>query len=288
MIRVKGIVAVMISAIVFGSMPLMAKTVYQEGGNAVTLTFLRFLIVLPILYFFVSRNKRISVKVTKEELKKLLIVGTFGYGGTALTLYMSYNYIDSGIATTLHFVYPVLVILTYVILFKYPASNIKLLSVSLTLVGILLLNNSGGEISLIGVSLAFGSAITYSFYVIFLDRSGLKNMNPLKMTMYLCMIASVMMLIFGLSTGSLIISMSPLGWGVSILLSILVAFLGVSLFQIGVALIGPESTSILSTLEPITSIVIGVMVFNEIITVRMIFGFVAILAAVLIITAFDR
>ena len=113
-------------------------------------------------------------------------------------------------------------------------------------------------------------------------------MNPLKMTMYLCMIASVMMLIFGLSTGSLIISMSPLGWGVSILLSILVAFLGVSLFQIGVALIGPESTSILSTLEPITSIVIGVMVFNEIITVRMIFGFVAILAAVLIITAFDR
>ena len=80
MIRLKGIVAVMISAIVFGSMPLMAKTVYQEGGNAVTLTFLRFLIVLPILYFFVSRNKRISVKVTKEELKKLLIVGTFGYG----------------------------------------------------------------------------------------------------------------------------------------------------------------------------------------------------------------
>jgi len=286
--RVKGIIAVMISAIVFGSMPLMAKTAYQEGANAVTLTFLRFILVIPILYFFVKRDKKTTIGVSKKELKKLLIVGTMGYGATALTLYMSYNYIASGIATTLHFVYPVLVILTYVIFFKYPASSAKLLAVSLTLIGVLLLNNSSGDLNIIGVVLAFGSAITYSFYVIFLDRSGLKNMNALKMTMYLCIIASSMMLVFGLATGSLAFSMSPLGWGVSLLLSILVAFLGVSLFQIGVALIGPENTSILSTLEPITSIVIGVMIFNEVITTRMIFGFVSILVAVLVVTAFDR
>lgn len=286
--RLKGIIAVMISAVVFGSMPLMAKIVYQEGGNAVTLTFLRFIIVLPVLYFFVSQNKKISTKVTKEEFKKLLIIGTFGYGGTALTLYMSYNYIASGIATTLHFVYPVLVILAYVILFKYPASSTKLLAVSLTLIGVLLLNDSGGEVSLLGIGLAFGSAITYSFYVVFLDRSGLKNMHPLKMTMYLCLVASTMMFIYGLSTKTLVISMSPLGWGVSTILALMVAFFGVSLFQIGVSLIGPESTSILSTLEPITSIVIGVVIFNEVITTRMIFGFAAILAAVIIITVFDR
>jgi drug/metabolite transporter (DMT)-like permease len=68
----------------------------------------------------------------------------------------------------------------------------------------------------------------------------------------------------------------------------MVAFLGVSFFQIGVALIGPQKTSILSTFEPVTSIIIGALLFNELISGRTIAGFIAILASVVIITAFDR
>lgn len=286
--NLKGYLAVIISAVVFGSMPLMAMTIYREGGNPVTLTFLRFFMVLPVLFFFVSRNRNITVGLTREEAKKLLLVGTLGYGGTALTLYMSYNYISSGIATTLHFAYPVLVILAYVILFKERASGIKLLAVALTIIGILFFNETSGGVNPTGFMLAFGSALTYAFYVVFLDRSGLKSMNPLKLTMYLCLIASSMVLVFGIATGSLNFHMTPLGWAVSVLLSILVAFFGVSFFQIGVALIGPQKTSILSTFEPATSIVIGALVFNELVTPRTVAGFVSIVAAVVLITVFDR
>ncbi|MGM0397326.1 MAG: DMT family transporter [Bacillota bacterium] len=286
--RFKGYIAVMISAVVFGSMPLMAKTIYQEGGNPVTLTFLRFFLVLPILFFFVSRNKNGGLMLTRDEAKKLLLVGTLGYGATTLTLYMSYNYISSGIATTLHFAYPVLVILTYVVLFNAKASGTKLLAVSLTIVGILFLNESDADINLVGFLLAFGSAVAYAFYVTYLDRSGLKSMHPLKLTLYLCISASSMVFLFGILTGTLNFRMSLLGWGVSVFLSILVAFLGVSLFQIGVSLIGPQKTSILSTFEPVTSIIIGALLFNEVISGRTIAGFVSIVAAVVLITAFDR
>ncbi len=286
--RLKGYIAVIISAIVFGSMPLMAKTVYMEGGNPVTLTFLRFFLVMPVLLYFVNRNKNIQLSVTKEEAKKLILVGTLGYGTTALTLYMSYNYIASGIATTLHFAYPVLVILTYVILFKEKASGIKLLSVSLTIIGMMFLNESDANINLMGFLLAFGSSVAYAFYIVYLDRSGLKSMNSLKMTLYLCVMASGMVFIFGLFTGTLDFQMTARGWGISMLLSVLVAFLGVSFFQIGVALIGPQKTSVLSTFEPITSIIIGALLFNELISGRTIAGFISIVAAVVLITAFDR
>lgn len=286
--KLKGYIAVIISAIVFGSMPLMAKTVYQEGGNPVTLSFLRFFLVLPVLAYFVNRNKKVGLGLTREEAKKLFLVGTLGYGTTALTLYMSYDYIASGIATTLHFAYPVLVILVYVILFKERASSIKMLSVSLTIVGIMFLNDSEANMNLMGFLLAFGSSVAYAFYIVYLDRSGLKSMNSLKLTLYLCIMASGMIFLFGLFTGTLDFNMTPLGWGISTLLSILVAFLGVSFFQIGVALIGPQKTSILSTFEPVTSIIIGALLFNELISGRTIAGFASILAAVIIITAFDR
>jgi drug/metabolite transporter (DMT)-like permease len=173
-------------------------------------------------------------------------------------------------------------------MYKERASGTKLLAVSLAIVGMMFLNDSEANINLMGFLLAFGSSVAYAFYIVYLDRSGLKSMNSLKLTLYLCVMASSMIFVFGLFTGSLDFTMSPLGWGVSVLLSILVAFLGVSFFQIGVALIGPQKTSILSTFEPVTSIIIGALLFNELISGRTIAGFISILASVVIITAFDR
>lgn len=286
--RIKGFMAVITSALIFGTMPLMAKTVYAEGGNSITLTFLRFAIPIPILAIFLTYIKGMDISLSKTEVRQLMFLGPIGYGLTALTLYMSYDYISSGIATTLHFGYPVIVILAYVILFREKTSFVKLISVSLTVIGILLLNDSNADLDIRGVVLALTSAVTFAFYIVFLDRSGLKRIYPLILTMYLSISAGTLIFLFGMATGTLDFTMSTKGWVVASILSLSVAILGISMFQVGVALVGPQTTSILSTFEPMTGIIIGVVVFNEIITLRTGLGLAAILTAVVLVTAFDR
>ncbi|WP_313757037.1 DMT family transporter [Tissierella sp.] len=285
--KLKGTLSVMISAIIFGSMPLMAKIVFKEGGNPTSLAFYRFLLIIPFLYILIKRKKEETLKITKEELKKIILVGTIGYGATALLLYLSYNYIPSGMATTIHFVYPIFVILGCILFFKEKPNIIKIIAVILCVLGVLMFYDGNGDINFIGIFLAFASSITFAFYTIYLDKSGLKEMNTIKLTFYLCSIAAVMMFIFSIITKTFTIHMKPLGWLMSLFLSLSVG-LGVNLFQIGIKIVGPQSTSILSTFEPITSVIIGVLILNESFGIRTFIGIGAILIAVILISIFDK
>jgi drug/metabolite transporter (DMT)-like permease len=126
--------------------------------------------------------------------------------------------------------------------------------------------------------------MTYAFYTIFLGKSkALKDMEPAKRLMYMHSIGTIMMLIIGLISGSLSFSMTPLSWGAMALTANLSAFIGAMLYQIGVKYVGSESAAMLSTFEPITSIVIGVLVYNEAMTVKIFIGCMAIILATLII-----
>lgn len=282
-----GYVAVIISGIIFGSMPLLAKIVFNNGGNPINLVFWRFFIAIFPLYMIVKRNKNISLMITKMELKQLIILSVFGYCATTVTLFLSYNYISTGMATTLHFVYPIFVILGYSFFYKERINLVKLLSVVLCTIGIFLLYDGSVSVSIFGILLAFLSGVIYAFYVLYIDKSGLKTMNPIKLTLYLSIIGSVVMLIFSLASGSFTLKLNLTGWIFTFILSILVALGGVSLLSVGIKLIGPQSSSILSTLEPITSVVIGSLVFGEELGARGIVACGLILVAVVLIAIFD-
>lgn len=283
----KGILAVILSGTIFGSMPLMAKIVYEAGGNAISLTFYRFLLILPFLYLLIKQNKDENLKITKEELKKIALVGTLGYGATALLLYLSYNYIPSGMATTIHFIYPVFVILGCILFFKEKTNMIKIIAVILCISGVFMFYDGDGSVNFTGIILSFSSSITFAFYTIYLDKSGLKKMNTIKLTFYLCIIASIMIFIFSIATNTFTIDIKPIGWLITLILSLSVG-LGVNLFQIGIKTVGPQSTSILSTFEPITSVIIGVLILHESFGIKTIIGSGLILIAVILISIFDK
>lgn len=283
----KGILAVILSGAIFGSMPLMAKFVYEAGGNAVSLTFYRFLLILPFLYILFKQNKNETLKITKEEFKNILLVSILGYGATPLLLYSSYNYIPSGMATTIHFVYPAFVILGCILFFKEKTNMIKIIAVTLCILGVFMFYDNDGSVNLIGILLSFASSITFAFYTVYLDKSGLKEMNTIKLIFYLCMIASTMIFVFGIATNTLVFNIKPIGWLFTVALSLSVG-LGVVLFQIGIKTVGPQSTSILSTFEPITSVIIGVLILNEGFGIKTIIGSGLILIAVILISIFDK
>ncbi|MDF2546772.1 MAG: EamA/RhaT family transporter [Anaerosolibacter sp.] len=279
-----GVLAVLISAVVFGLMPIIVKSILEEGGNSISTSFYRFTLALPLLYIHLKYIRKEDMGLTRDELLKLLVISIFGYGLTVLLLFMSYEYIPSGMATTLHFGYPVFVILGCSILFKDKLTRSQLISIIVCMIGLVLFYEKGQHINIKGVVLAFASSITYTFYIIFVDKSKLKEISSLKLAFYLCFIASIPTGIFAASTGNFDYTMTVKGWILSFLLSILVMYGAVGFFQYGLKTIGPQKTSILSTFEPITSILMGMMVFSETYSIRTLAGALLILIGVIITT----
>ena len=282
--KVKGIGATLISAVYFGFVPLLMKTVYAGGGNSFTAAFLRFAFSLPLLLIFL-KARGVDLRITKEELKHFLIITIFGYAGTTLLVFTAYNYIPTGMTTTIHFLYPTFTVAGLMIFFKEKIKASKILCVVLCLIGIVMFYDGVGEGgSVIGIVLALCSAMTYAFYTIFLGKSDvLRDIEPAKRLLYMHSIGSILMLIIGLVSGNLDFHMTPLSWGVMALTANLTCFIGALLYQVGVKYIGSENTAMLSTFEPITSIIIGVLVYSEAMTPKIIIGILAILTSTVII-----
>ena len=282
--KVKGIGATLLSAIYFGFVPLLMKTVYAGGGNSFTAAFLRFAFSIPVL-FVVLKIKGVDLRITREELKHFFIITAFGYAGTTLLVFTAYNYIPTGMTTTIHFLYPTFTVAGLMIFYREKIKASKIFCVILCLIGIIMFYNGGeGHASLIGILLALCSSMTYAFYTIFLGKSEvLRDIEPMKRLFYMHIIGAMIMLAIGLISGNLNFHMTPLSWGVMALTANLTAFVGALLYQIGVKYIGAESTAMLSTFEPITSVIVGILVYGEPMTVKIFIGCAAIIASTLII-----
>ncbi len=280
--RAVGVAATIASAVVFGMIPLFMKTVIAGGGTTLSGAFYRFALSLPVL-FVIIRYKKISLRVTKEEFLKICLITIFGYGGTAVLLFSSYNFIPTGMSTTIHFVYPVFTILGCIIFLKEKVRPVKILCALMCMCGILLFYNGGGGGSLMGIGLAFLSGMTYSFYIIYLKKSGLQKMDTVKLIFCMNVVASVMILIMAAAAGSFTVNMTSKAWVTAVIFAAIVSLVGVFGFQIGVKYTGPESAAILSTFEPITSLVIGILLYNENFSAKAIAGCVLILSASVIV-----
>lgn len=255
----KGILLVILSAVLFGCMPLMAKTIYENGGTPVGLTLLRNFLALPALWVLMRRGGG-KTSLGRAQICSMLLLA-LGYAGTPMLLFSSYRSISTGMATTIHFVYPIFVLLGCVLFCHEKLSRIKVLCVFFCSCGILLFYTPGDAGNLMGMALAFTSGITYAFYIIYLGASGLSRMAPFALAFWVSSFSSVLLAVYLAATGSLAISMTPLGWGMSLLFALLIAVGASVSFQVGVKEVGAQRAAILSTFEPITSIVVGILAF---------------------------
>ncbi len=280
--RTKGLLATMISAVFFGFIPLFVKTICAGGGNSVSAAFYRFFLSVPVLYIYL-KAQGISMRITRTEFAKIALITIFGYGGTAVLLFSSYNFIPSGMSTTIHFMYPVFTILGCMIFFKEKVSPLKLLCVALCFGGILLFYNGESGGSVLGMALSFLSGVTYAFYTIYLEKSGLQKMENLKLIFYMNTVAAAMILVMALLTAQFTLRLTPLAWGTAAFFATATSLIGVLGYQIGVKCIGPQNAAILSTFEPITSVIVGVLVYREAFSARTLLGCLCVLSAVVIV-----
>lgn len=284
---IKGYTFVIISAIIFGCMPLGAKYIYAEGVNSLSLVFLRNCLALPVLALLAGKQEG-SLHIKKADLLKISSLAVMGGCATPILLYSSYHYLASGTATIFHFIYPVLVVLGSILFLREKGSKPVFLCVILCTVGIILFYNPDSGIHLGGSLLAIASGATYAAYIMLLSIFKNDKISGFKLSFYMSAVGSVILFIFCIVSGQLTLPVTFTGWLISIVFSLMLSVGAIVLFQQGTRYIGGQRAAILSTLEPITSVLVGVLAFQEILTAQTIVGTVLVILSSILIAVFDR
>lgn len=257
----KGILAVIASSFLYGIMPVFTKAVLKQGLNSSSTVFFRFLFAAIFAGIFILVNKK-SVQITKKQFLQMLLFGGLGFGGTAALLTASYSLIPMGLATMLHFTYPLFVTVVMAFLFSEKLNGIKIISCLMALAGLgCMADFSSG--SALGILLAALSGITYACYVIATKKSAFSTLDNLVVVFYVNLFASI---IFGLKAvvGKNFMMIPNLKSGLMLLfISLFCTVFALLLLTMGVHILGASTASVLNMLEPITSVFAGIIIYHE-------------------------
>lgn len=277
-----GYAAGIITGVTYGLNPLFAKPLLEMGVSVDTMLTFRYLMAVAILGLWLVFRKE-SLAVNRPQLLRLCILGIF-FGLSSMLLFMSYSYIPAGLATTIVFLYPVLVALIMVFLKVYPTWQVWV-SILMTFIGVVILSKPSGNVPLnfAGLLMAGGSALAYAMYLIIVNRSRrLRTVSSHVLTFYALGIGSILFIIHNVVTGGDFLG-GLHGWPCWLNLVGLAVFPTlVSLLTLAMAtrIIGATKTSVLGVFEPVTAIAVGTIFFGESLTVNVIVGVAITLAAV--------
>lgn len=281
--KAKGFTYGAIAAASYGMNPLFALPLYAAGMGVDSVLFFRYLLAVIVLGILMKAQGQ-SFALQKSDILPLIIMGLL-FSFSSLLLFISYNYMDAGIASTILFVYPVMVAVIMGVFFKEKTSFITILSILMALAGISLLYRGNGEetLSTIGVVCVLLSSLAYAIYIVGVNRSSLKKLPSTKLTFYA--------ILFGLSIyivrlhfcTKLQVPPTPWLWGSLLALAILPTVISLICTTLSIHYIGSTYAAILGALEPVTALFFGVLVFNEKLTPRLIIGIVMIITAVTLI-----
>lgn len=281
--KTKGFTYGAIAAASYGMNPLFALPLYAAGMSVDSVLFYRYLLAVIVLAILMKIQKQ-SFAIQKADILPLAIMGLL-FSFSSLLLFMSYNYMDAGIASTILFVYPVMVAVIMGVFFKEKISFITIFSIALALVGISFLyqGDGGKTLSTLGIILVLLSSLSYAIYIIGVNQSSLKTLPTTKMTFYAILFGLSIYIVRLRFCADLQMPPTPLLWGSVLALAILPTAVSLICTTLSAHYIGSTPTAILGALEPVTALFFGVLVFHEKLTLRLIIGIVMIIAAVTLI-----
>jgi len=282
----KGYIYAILSAVIFGCMPLMAKNIYADGVTPMSLVFVRNLLALPSLAVLAWMQSK-TLSVPRESLPSMALISLVGCCATPILLFSSYQFIPSGTATVFHFIYPSIVVLAGIIFLKKKAQAGNIISVIICALGVSLFYTPGQALDLTGSLLALASGFTFATYVLLLSVFKHRSVTGFLFSFHVTLMASVFTLISCIAGNQLILPSSLWCWLLCIFFAFLVTTGAVVLFQQAAFIIGGERSSILSTLEPTTGVIIGILVFHEPVSIRTLIGAVLVILASILIAVFD-
>ena len=283
--KAKGYILGSIAAASYGMNPLFALPLYKAGMDPDSVLFFRYLFAIPLLGIMIKARGR-SFKIQRKETFPLIIMGLL-VALSSLTLFLSYNYMAAGIASTLLFVYPIMVALIMAMVFKEKLALQTIVCMLLALGGIGLLYKSedGSTLSLIGTLLVFASSLSYAIYIVGINQTSLKNVATLKVTFYVLLFGLSLFVARLLYSGVLNTPDQWYLWANLLALAVFPTAISFLCTTGAIQYIGSTPTAILGALEPLTAVFFGVTVFGESLTLRLCCGIILIILAVTLIIA---
>lgn len=257
----RGIAFVLISAISYGLMPIFARFAYEGGFGIPELLLLRFAIAFVVMGSFLYMTGK-GLTTSKRQFLELLALGGVGYFTLSSLYYASLLYISIPVQALIFYMYPALVTMGSLALGWEKASAPRVSSLLLALAGLYLVVNPIANVVLIGFLLAFCAAITYTMYILASARA-LKGVGGEVASFHVIGAAALSFLIYGSLTGRAHIAWSIQSWVWPILIAIVCTAIAMTTFFQGLKLIGPSTASILSLIEPITSVIAASLLFKE-------------------------
>ena len=280
--RIIGYVAGVLAGVSYGTNPLFGKALMESGVPVMVMLFFRYGLAAAILAMWMVFRKE-SFRAERRGLGLLVLLGLL-FAGSSITLFCSYAFIPSGLATTLVYLYPVFVALIMVFLRFYPSWQ-TWLSILATFGGILLLSapSDSVQIRIPGVLLAVGAALCYSLYLVIVNRSKrIRKVSEHTLTLYSLVTGTVLFLVIRACQGGSMLEGvdSAADWGNLIGLAIVPTMISMLTLAVSTRYIGPTKTAVLGVFEPLTAILIGTILYGEPMTGKMAVGIAICVAAV--------
>lgn len=281
--NIKGFVYGIATSATFGLIPLFTLPLMAKGMQFDSILFYRFLFAALVLTGIMISKKE-SLRIEKREIPVLILLGFF-YTISAMFLFWGYSFMSAGIATTLHFTYPIFVTLIMLFVFKEKTSWITMMAIGLAICGVARLSINEGELQLntLGICIVLLSAVGYALYITTVNKSRVKSMTGRKLTFYVFVVSTILFSIKAATSQGI----QPIPDTASLINLILLAIVPTVISNMTLILavhnIGGTLTSVLGAMEPVTAVCVGVLIFGEPFTSSLALGISLIIIAVTMI-----
>lgn len=282
--EIKGYALAALAAAAYGTNPAFAIPLYEQGMNPNSVLFFRYLFGIPLIAL-VMAARGVPFRLSREEMGPTAILGIL-MAFSSLALFESYKYINSGIASTLLFVYPVMVAVMMIFFFHEKMRMSVVLCLVIMSVGLILLMKPQGEITLspFGCLLVMVSALTYALYIIFVNVSKvIKAIPTSKLLFYVLACGSAVYLAMMPLGNELTLPTKESGWLNLTALAVIPTLLSLTCTTKAIQLIGSTPTAILGALEPVSAVLLSVTVIGQSLTPRDVAGGILIIIATTIV-----
>ncbi|WP_052265979.1 EamA family transporter [Pedobacter kyungheensis] len=284
--KIKGYVCALISAVTYGLIPLFILPLKAIHFSMDVTLFYRFFISAGIMLILL-RYKKEHLKLKTKEIGVFLALGIL-FSLSSDLLFLAYDRLSAGIASTILFVFPVIVAIIMAIFFRERISAIMVISMAITLSGIYVLSGaSTASINFNGLALALGSALAYALYIVTVNKSNIKA-SGIKTTFYSLLFSALYYLIKSvLGRESLAIPDLHILLHIT-LFGLITSVVSITTLVYAIGYIGSTPTAILGALEPVVAVIISVMLFGEKLTFALLLGVLLIVGGVLVSIVFSR
>ncbi len=287
--EIKGCINGILAAISYGTNPLFALPMYKLGMEVNSVLFYRYFFALIIYGVLIKLLKKINLKLSLKEFAYIFPLAIL-FALSSVTMFESLKYLDSGVACTILFIYPIIVALISVIFYKEKLTKTSIFAMILALSGIFMINGGiKGHLNPLGTFFIFVSALVYAIYMVLVKNlTPIKHIKTEKLTFYV--------MLFGLSVFIVNLkfctTLQPItDWRVfacAIALAIFPTIISIETINIAIRLIGSTTAAILGALDPLTAVFFGIVVFKETMTVNRIIGIILVLSGAMLIILRDK